>query len=97
MKKQYSKINEGSAEETLLGNLFNYYVEKYSDKSVSLVETHFLIAVGSLIEKGEISENVVKTFLEEYGIEGEIPKNKKASSTSSYGDGCGRSYTRSSC
>jgi small-conductance mechanosensitive channel len=106
MKNQDSKINESSAEKNLLDSLFNLCVDKYADKSISLVETHFLKSVASLIDKGEIAESTAKEFMEENGIEGEIPtkKSKKTTYNDVYGtgrtyydDSCGRSSYRSGC
>ncbi len=78
--KKYQNINEGAtmdaAEKSLLENMFNFYLQKYASLSVDQTEQHFLIAVGSLVERGEISEKVVKSFLDENGIEGAIPKKK---------------------
>ena len=45
------RINESTAEETLMDNLFNSYLSKYSSKSVEEVEKHFLIALESLLDR----------------------------------------------
>lgn len=88
-------ITESAAERVLLDNLFNFYVSKFPD-TVAEVEHHFLIALGSLVERNELDIIVVQDFLDEMGIEGKIPKKEIAVSYSS-GDGCGRSTSRSSC
>lgn len=90
-------------EDTLMDNLFDFYLVKYEDSSISEIEKHFLIGLGALVDRGEISKASVKKYLLEKGIEGRLPTNSISSSSSSsvssgYGDGCGssRSY-RSSC
>lgn len=98
MKKyqDIKSINESSAEETLMDNLFSFYLKKYSDSSVQELETHFLIALSSLVERGEIDLKCVNKFLDDKGIEGELPK--KLSSRSITSDGCGSSSSyRSHC
>jgi Zn-dependent M16 (insulinase) family peptidase len=93
-------INESSAEETLLDNLFNFYLAKYSGSSVEEVEKHFLNALASLVERGEIDKRTVDHFLDEKGIEGELPKKpEKVVYRDTYNDGgCGYSRSsRSSC
>ena len=105
MKKYQTQslINENAAERALLDNLFNFYVQKYGNTSVEETEKHFLIALGSLVERGEISEDTVVDFLDDKGIEGQIPKSKhrvEYRDRDTYNDGgcgyIGRSY-RSSC
>ena len=91
-----SKINESVSDRVLLDNLFNFYTSKYSNVSIEETEKRFLIEVGSLVDRGELTTSVAQGFLDEMGIEGDIPK-KKVSSSRSYDDGCGRSSLRSSC
>lgn len=100
MRKYQTKslINENAAEKTLLDNLFNFYIQRYGNISVEETEKHFLNALGSLIERDEISEDTVVDFLDDKGIEGQIPKSKPKSVKYSDNDGgCGYSTRRSSC
>ena len=92
-------INENKAELSLLNNMLDFYISKYASSSIEETEEHFLNALGSLVDRGEIDEEVVKEFLDEKGIEGEIPKPKRRSSRSSsnYSDPCGRTSYTSHC
>lgn len=89
-----SSINENKAEMSLLNNMLDFYISKYASFSIEETEKHFLNALGSLVDRGEIDEKTVKEFLDEKGIEGEIPKMKpKIQRVETYNDGgCG--YTR---
>jgi hypothetical protein len=89
-----SSINESSAEETLMDNLFNFYVSKYSNSSIEDIEKHFLNGLTSLVDRGELDPTTVREFLDEKGIEGELPKKepKAVYRDTSYNDGgCGYS------
>ena len=106
MKKyQDNSINESVAEETLMDNLFNFYISKYGTKSVDEVEHHLVIALSALVDRGELKKQSVIDFLDERGIERELVKPKE---TIVYrdrevtrdvygGGGCGYSGGRSSC
>jgi len=86
-------INEGAAEQTLLDNLFNFYLLKYANRSISQTEEHFLTAALALEASGEVDKETLNEFLEDKGIE-RRPVVKR-SSYSSGNDGCGHgSYTR---
>ena len=79
------RINEGSEEKTLLDNLFNFYLLKYANRSISETEDHFLKAAEALEESGEVDKSSLDEFLEDKGIERK-PKIKK-STRRRYGDG----------
>lgn len=91
-------INESKAELSLLNNLLDFYISKYASSSIEETEQHFLNALGSLVDRGEIDERVVKEFLDDKGIEGDIPKFKpKSHNSSSNYDPCGRTSYNSHC
>jgi hypothetical protein len=94
-KHQTNSINESSAEQALLDNLFNFCVAKY--RSITDIEKHFLKSVGALIERGELEKSFVMSYLEEKGIEG-TPTVEKPSINVYNDGGCGYSgYSRSHC
>ena len=99
MDNKSKPINESSAEEVLLDNMFDFYVSKFSNESIDAVENHFIIAISSLVDRGELDKTVVMQFLSDKGIEKELTKKPVKYSSSSYGGGdpCGRSSYRSSC
>ena len=91
-------INESKAELSLLNNLLDFYISKYASSSIEETEQHFLNALGSLVDRGEIDERVVKEFFFFIGIEGDIPKYKlKSHNSSSNYDPCGRTSYNSHC
>lgn len=88
------------AELELLSNLFNFCQKKYSSKSISEFEKKFGKSARELVDIGEISENSLKYFCDEEGIEVPAKKEKpSSSSSSSYAsyDPCGRGSLRSGC
>ena len=104
MKKHQDRsklVNESVIEDTLMDNMFNFCIAKYPKSSISQIESHFLNLLASMIERGELDIRTVKRFLDEKGIEGDIPKKSPtpASKTTYSGyDPCGSSRsTRSSC
>jgi len=87
-------INEGAAELTLLDNLFNHYLLKFANRSISQTEEHFLTAATALEASGEIDKKTLNEFLEEKGIE----RRPVVSRKSYVSDGCGHSsYTNRGC
>lgn len=92
-------INESKAEMFLLNNMLDFFISKYASFSIEETEKHFLNALGSLVDRGEVDADVVKEFLDEKGIEGEIPKAKPKTyrSSSANDDPCGRSSYSSHC
>ena len=92
-----NKVDEAELE--LLSNLFKFCQKKYSGKSIVDFENKFGKSARELVDIGEISENSLKHFCDEEGIDVPPKKTKTSSaSSSSYAsyDPCGRSY-RSGC
>jgi len=97
-KTNDGSINESKAELSLLNNLLDFYISKYASSSIEETEQHVLNALGSLVDRGEIDERVVKEFLDDKGIEGDIPKYQpKSHNSSSNYDPCGRTSYNSDC
>lgn len=84
-------INESTSEENLLQNLFDLHLKKYNDRPISFIEKEFIEKVFSLIERGEVDRRSARKFLDDMGIEGEIPE-RRISQDSCGGGGGGRSY-----
>ncbi len=86
-------MNEGAAELTLLDNLFNHYLIKFANRSISQTEEHFLTAALALEASGEIDKATLDEFLDDKGIERRPVVSRRSYSSSN--DGCGHgSYTR---
>ena len=68
-------------EETLMNNLFNFYLAKYKSKSITEVEEHFISTLSLLVERGELQKESVMEFLDDKGIEGELKETPKPSYT----------------
>jgi hypothetical protein len=69
--KEYNKINESSAEQDFLNNLYKFYSSKFVDDGF---EEKFISVCMSLVDKSEISKKSLLKFLEEKGIEYSEPE-----------------------